>query len=107
MLAVFALVAFFGVVGTAQAQNARGSAKIQPRFFNPFRPADSGNLTINPFGIIAFAQVSPAAVAAASTSAAAQSASVESVAVSAGVRDPFRPTPRSNYRPPDSGDLGP
>jgi hypothetical protein len=108
ILAVFALVALFGAVGTAQAQNARGTAKIQPRFFNPFQPAASGSLTINPFGVIAFAQVNPASVAAATTSAAAQSASLDSPGIAAGgVRPPFRPTPRSGYRPPPSGPLGP
>jgi hypothetical protein len=112
ILAVFALVALFGAVGTAQAQNGRGSFKVQPRFFNPFRPTASGNLTINPFGVIAFAQANPASVAAASTSAAAastaQSASLDSPGVGAGgVRPPFRPTPRSGYRPPPSGPLGP
>jgi hypothetical protein len=106
-LAVIALVALFGAVGTAQAQNARGTVKVQARFFNPFRPTTSGSLTINPFGVIAFAQVNPAAVAAATTSAAAQSASLDSVGVSAGVRPPFSPEPRSDYRPPTSGTLGP
>jgi hypothetical protein len=111
MLAVFAIVALFGAVGTAQAQNARGTAKVQPRFFNPFRPTASGRLTINPFGVIAFAQANPAPVAAATTSAAAstaQSASLDSPGVGAGgVRPPFRPTPRSGYRPPPSGPLRP
>jgi hypothetical protein len=113
MLAVFALVALLGTVGTAQAQNARGSAKVQPRFFNPFRPSAGGSLTINPFGVIAFAQLNPASVAAATTSAAAssaaQSASLDSPGVSAGgsMRPPFRPDPRSGYRPPPGGPLGP
>ena len=108
ILAVFALVALFGAVGTAQAQSARGTAKVQPRFFNPFQPATSGSLTINPFGVIAFAQMNPASVAAATTSAAAQSASLDSPGIAAGgVRPPFRPVPRSGYEPPLSGPLGP
>jgi hypothetical protein len=110
MVAVFALVALFGATASVHAQNARGTAKVRPRFFNPFAPAASASLTINPFGVIAFAQASPvslaASTAAATTSAA--SSSVDSTGVSAGgVRPPFRPTPRSGYRPPPSGPLGP
>jgi hypothetical protein len=117
MVAVFALVALLGAAATAQAQSARGTVKVRPRFFNPFRPAVSSTLTINPFGVIAFAQAGPVSVAAstaaATTSAAAstttaQASSLDSPGVSAGSgRPPFRPTPRSGYRPPPSGPLGP
>jgi hypothetical protein len=113
IITVFALVALFGAVGTAHAQTARGTVKVQPRFFNPFRPAAGGNLTISPFGVISFAPASPAAVAAATTAAVAsstaQSASVDSPGVSAGgsMRLPYRPDPRSGYRPPPGGPIGP
>jgi hypothetical protein len=111
MLTVIALVALCGATASVQAQSPRGTVKVQPRFFNPFAPAPSGSLSINPFGMIAFAQASPVSLAAstaAATSSTASAASVDSTGVSAGgTRPPFRPTPRSGYRPPPSGPLGP
>jgi hypothetical protein len=103
-LAIFAIALLFSASAVAvEAQDAgrRGSPRVRPRFFNPFE-LESSRLTLNPFGIIAFAQASPVPVAAAA--AAASSAAVEdsgpAAGISAGIRPPFRPDVRSPFRPP-------
>jgi hypothetical protein len=116
-LAIFALAALFGISTVsvqAQSNAPRGTVKVKPRFFNPFNPAPRSSLSISPFGVISFAQAStvslaPAAVATTvAASSTAESASVDSPGVSAGTgRPPFRPTPRSGFRPPPRGQLGP
>jgi hypothetical protein len=103
-LAIIAIAVLFSATAVAvEAQDAgrRGSPRVRPRFFNPFE-LESNRLTLNPFGIIAFAQASPVSVAA--STAAATSASVEDsgavTGISAGIRPPFRPDVRSPFRPP-------
>jgi hypothetical protein len=105
-LAIFAIAALFSAGAIAvEAQDAvqqLGSVRVRPRFFNPF-DIGSNRLTLNPFGMIAFAQAGPSSVAATST-AAATSAALEdtgaTTGVSAGIRPPFRPPVRSPFRPP-------
>jgi hypothetical protein len=102
-LAIFAIAVLFSASAVAvEAQDARrGSVRVRPRFFNPFE-LESTRLTLNPFGIIAFAQASPVPVAA--TTAAATSSAIEdsgaATGISAGIRPPFRPEVRSPFRPP-------
>jgi hypothetical protein len=103
-LAVFAIAVLFSASAIAvEAQEAgrtRGSVRVRPRFFNPFEIAST--LSLNPFGVIAFAQVEPSSGAStpapAAVSVGADSGSA--TGVSAGVRPPFRPEVRSPFRPP-------
>lgn len=103
LIAVAAAAAFVAGSATAEAQDAgrtRGSVRARPSYFNPFE-VSSNQLTLNPFGMIAFAQ--PAPVTAAASTVAASSALVDAGATtgtSAGIRPPFRPIPRSPFRPP-------
>ena len=112
-VAILAVVALLGTsVVAVQAQEvapSRGSFKVRARFFNPFVPGRSQQLSGNPFGLFAFAQAGPLSIGTASAAAAtatAQSAAIESVGVSA-VRPDFDSGNRSDFVLPPSGPLGP
>jgi hypothetical protein len=105
-LAILAIAVLFSASAIAvEAQDAarsRGSVRVRPRFFNPF-DVGASRITLNPFGIIAFAQAETSS-GVSTPAPAAVSSSVEdsgpAVGVSAGIRDPFRPPVRSPFRPP-------
>ena len=92
---------------TGHAQTAsRGSAKVRPRFFNPFA-AGRSRLALNPFGIFSVAQPSNSSVPEESSTTTAVSSTGgseedlgETLALGAVVRPPYRPPTRSPFRPP-------
>ena len=99
--AVAALLLTAGTVVHAQEAATRGSAKVEPRFFNPFNVGPS-RVSLNPFGSF---DVRPttASTLASTPSAAPSPARVgdpPGFAVRAAVRPSFVPPRRSPFRPP-------